>query len=110
MPAQLSEIEARRLLHFLEYGLGTEFHRKVYLLEREFARLEREVDALACQRIDEAGRLAHHVQPGRRHSRREEVGAQRIAFRGRRRGALANHAGDIRVLEEAAHGVLRRRH
>ena len=29
--------EARRLLHFLEYGLTGEFHRKVYLLEREFA-------------------------------------------------------------------------
>ena len=28
--------EARRLLHFLEYGLSDEFHRKVYLLEREF--------------------------------------------------------------------------
>jgi hypothetical protein len=28
--------EARRLLHFLEYGLSAEFHRKVYLLEREF--------------------------------------------------------------------------
>ena len=26
----------RRLLHFLEYGLTGEFHRKVYLLEREF--------------------------------------------------------------------------
>lgn len=29
--------EARRLLHFLEHGLTGEFHRKVYLLEREFA-------------------------------------------------------------------------
>jgi hypothetical protein len=29
--------KARQLLHFLEYGLTGEFHRKVYLLEREFA-------------------------------------------------------------------------
>lgn len=36
--------EARRLLHFLEYGLQSEFHRKVYLLEREFAPPPRRFD------------------------------------------------------------------
>ncbi|MBX3470190.1 MAG: hypothetical protein KF878_25230 [Planctomycetes bacterium] len=36
--------EARRLLHFLEHGLTGEFHRKVYLLEREFAPPPRRFD------------------------------------------------------------------
>lgn len=36
--------EARRLLHFLEYGLQSEFHRKVYLLEREFSPPPRRFD------------------------------------------------------------------
>jgi len=36
--------EARRLLHFLEYGLTGEFHRKVYLLEREFQKPPKRFD------------------------------------------------------------------
>jgi hypothetical protein len=35
---------ARRLLHFLEYGLSGEFHRKVFLLEREFSKPPKRFD------------------------------------------------------------------
>ena len=36
--------KARKLLHFLEHGLRGEFHRKVYLLEREFPKPPKRFD------------------------------------------------------------------